>query len=144
MSSAPFSALMHQAYRSVDAFITKSLQERGFNVTGAHSAVLANIDIEGGTRATVLAQRASVTKQAIGEVVADLEGKGIVRRVPDPLDGRAKLVRLTKKGRALIDAAKEVIGEIEAGLAARSGARNVATTKRTLVDLIAILADPPE
>ena len=103
-----------------------------------HSAVLANIDVEGGTRATVLAERASVTKQAIGEVVSDLEGKGLVHRVPDPEDGRAKLIRLTRKGHMLMAAAYDVIGEIEAALLERTGAKNVETTNRTLSALIEI------
>ncbi|MBA2367129.1 MAG: MarR family transcriptional regulator [Actinobacteria bacterium] len=50
----------------------------------------------------MLAERASVTKQAIGEVVSDLEGKGLVHRVPDPEDGRAK-TDPTHKKRAQVD-----------------------------------------
>ena len=101
--------------------------------------MLANIDVEGGTRATLLAERASVTKQAIGEVVSELEGKGLVSRVPDPEDGRAKLIQLTRKGHRLMVAAYDVISEIEAALLDVAGARNVETTKRTLSALIEIL-----
>jgi len=120
--------LVQQAYRSADEAITGGLRQRGFDVRTTHSAVLTNIDVEGGTRPTVLAERASVTKQAIGEVVSDLEGKGLVHRVPDPEDGRAKLIRLTRKGHRLMAAAYDVIGEIEAALLERTGAKNVETT----------------
>lgn len=104
-----------------------------------HSAVLANIDVESGTRATVLAERASVTKQAIGEVVSDLEAKGLINRVTDPEDGRAKLIQLTAEGHRLMAAAFDVIGEIEGALLDKVGAENVETTKRTLSALIEIL-----
>ncbi|HZJ51054.1 MAG TPA: MarR family transcriptional regulator [Actinomycetota bacterium] len=104
-----------------------------------HSAVLANIDVESGTRATVLAERASVTKQAIGEVVSDLEAKGLVNRVTDPEDGRAKLIQLTAEGHRLMAAAFDVIGEIEGALLDKVGTKNVETTKHTLSALIEIL-----
>jgi DNA-binding MarR family transcriptional regulator len=120
--------------------IARGLRERGFDVSATHSAVLAHIDIEGGTRATVLAERASVTKQAIGEVVSDLEGKGLVKRVPDPEDGRAKLIQLTSDGRNMMAAAYEVIGEIEAALRRRVGPRNIEATRRTLSEMIEIVS----
>lgn len=128
-------------YRSADAAIQRGLQERGFDVRATHSAVLANIDIETGTRATVLAERAAVSKQAMGELIDDLEGRGYVERVPDPADGRAKLIRLTRRGHKLIDAAYEVIGEIEAALLDRAGAKDLETTKRTLAAMVELLAE---
>jgi DNA-binding MarR family transcriptional regulator len=133
------------AFRSADAAIQRGLQARGLDVRPTHSAVLANIDIETGTRATVLAERAAVSKQAMGELIDELEGRGFVERVPDPADGRAKLIRLTRPGRKLIDAAYEVIGEMEAALLERAGRRNVETTRRTLGTLVEILSEmaPP-
>jgi DNA-binding MarR family transcriptional regulator len=143
--SVPFPALVQMAYRTADAAIQRGLQARGFDVRPTHSAVLANIDIETGTRATVLAERAAVSKQAMGELIDELEGRGFVERVPDPADGRAKLIRLTRPGRKLIDAAYEVIGEMEAALLERAGRRNVETTRRTLGTLVEILSEmaPP-
>ncbi len=66
--------------------------------TLSHINVTRNLDIEG-TRAVELARRASMTKQSLGELVAQLETLGIVKRVPDPTDGRAKVVLFTDKGR---------------------------------------------
>jgi DNA-binding MarR family transcriptional regulator len=48
------------------------------------------------TRQVALAERAGVTKQAIGPVVRELEQLGYVRTGPDPADHRAKLVSLTE------------------------------------------------
>jgi len=57
----------------------------------AHHAVFANVPAEG-IRLTALAQRAGESKQAMSELVASLEERHYVRRVPDPRDGRARLI----------------------------------------------------
>ncbi len=137
MSGEPgLGPLIQEAYRSADHAISDRLRRRGFDVTRAHSAVLANIDIQTGTRATVLAERASVTKQAIGQVIDDLEQKGLVKRTVDPDDHRARLIRLTTRGRRVIAAAQEVIQEIEARVLEEVGATSIATTRKTLSALI--------
>lgn len=101
-----------------------------------HSAVLANIDIAGGTRATVLAERAAVSKQAMGELIDELQVRGYVKRAPDPRDGRAKLIRLTPKGRKLIDNALEVIASIEDALVGEVGKRDVETARKVLSTVV--------
>ena len=52
-----------------------------------------------GSRLVDLAEEARVTKQAMMAIVDDLESRGYVRRIADPTDTRAKLVRLTTRGR---------------------------------------------
>jgi DNA-binding MarR family transcriptional regulator len=51
-----------------------------------------------GIRPTQLARRVDISKQAVGQVLAELEARGLVDYTPDPADGRARLVRLTKAG----------------------------------------------
>lgn len=138
IAEPPLGPLLQLAYRTTDNAIQRGLAERGFDVRGPHSAVLANIDIATGTRATVLAERAAVTKQAIGELVDDLHARGYVKRVPDPHDGRAKLIQLTAKGHKLIAAAYEVIESIEESLTNEVGAKTVASARRTLQALVEI------
>jgi DNA-binding MarR family transcriptional regulator len=79
----------------------------------AHGAVFANVDPDG-TRPSELARRAGMTKQAMGELIADLEAKGYVERRPDPADGRAALLVPTDRGRAADRAADDAIARIEA------------------------------
>ena len=62
-----------------------------------------------------------MTKQAMAELVAHLEGHGYVERVPDPGDRRAKLVRTTDRGREVFAVVREFTAELEARLAARLG-----------------------
>jgi DNA-binding MarR family transcriptional regulator len=96
-----------------------------------HGCVFGNIDPEG-TRLTELAARARMTKQSVGEVTSDLEQRGYVERVPDPSDGRAKIIRLTERGRAAQALGVGLIDEIEQEWAERFGAERVAALREAL------------
>jgi DNA-binding MarR family transcriptional regulator len=127
--------LLLRAQRDFDAELNARLRERGYpDVRLAHSALFAQIDPEG-TRSSELAERAGITKQGMGQLVADLEKKGYVERVEDPADGRAKLVRLTNKGRRHVRDAREIIGEIEEAYALRLGEGRLETLRAILEDI---------
>src|SRR5262245_41908291 len=69
-------------------------------VTGfraAHTRLLPHISPEG-IRLSDLAERVGISKQAIGQLVDELERQGVVAREPDPDDGRALRVRYTDRG----------------------------------------------
>jgi DNA-binding MarR family transcriptional regulator len=53
-----------------------------------------------------------MTKQAMGQIVDDLEQLGYVERIPDPEDGRAKIVRFTAAGLDFVCDAAEMLDEI--------------------------------
>lgn len=80
-------------------------------VRASHTALLPHIDLDG-TRTTVLAERVGISKQAVGQLVDDLVIHGMVERVPDPSDGRAKLVRFTPQGRSLLLHGLTVLDEV--------------------------------
>jgi DNA-binding MarR family transcriptional regulator len=42
-----------------------------------------------------------ITKQSVNDLIGHLEGHGYLLRVPDSADGRARVIRLTSKGRRL-------------------------------------------
>jgi len=101
-------------------------------------ALLPHIALEG-TRATELARAIGVSKQAIGQLVAELEDMGFVERVPDPSDGRAKLVRFTRRGRPWLLDGLKLLGEIEAELEEQIGARRMRDLHRALATLHDVL-----
>jgi DNA-binding MarR family transcriptional regulator len=68
---------------------------------------------EGGLRLTELAKRSHTTKQAMRYTINQLEAVGYVERVPDPTDGRAKIIRLTERGWEGRRIADEIIASIE-------------------------------
>ena len=90
---------------------------------------------DAGTRVSVLAERAHMTKQSMAQLVAHLEQHGYVERVPDPADGRAKLVRATARGRQVYAIVRELIVELDARLDERMGAAKVAQLRELLEEL---------
>ena len=97
----------------------------------SHGCVFGTIDPDG-SRLTDLAERARMTKQSVGEVTSELERRGYVERVPDPSDGRAKIIRLTERGREAQALGRELIDEIEHGWAERFGSERVAALRDAL------------
>jgi DNA-binding MarR family transcriptional regulator len=108
-------ALVRRLERLMVAELIERLRAAGYDdMTAAHHPVFENID-PAGTRLTTLAERAGMTHQSMGELVATLERRGYLERAPDPSDGRARLVRLTKHGRDAVRQAIHEIEQIEAG-----------------------------
>lgn len=107
--------LLLEASRTLGAEVVASLDERGFpDARAGHAAVFMHIDRRWGTRLTDLARRARMTKQGMMLLVDDLETRGYVRRVPDPEDSRAKVVRLTARGRRYVAEARRAVAAVEA------------------------------
>src|SRR5438094_9336389 len=99
--------MLQEAQRALAEELIQNLAERGYtDVRAGHAAVFMHIDRRAGTRLTELARRARMTKQGMMLLVDDLERRGYVRRVPDPEDGRAKVVRLTARGRRYVAEAR--------------------------------------
>jgi DNA-binding MarR family transcriptional regulator len=118
-----------------DAFsdeIERRLAETEYSdIRISHGCVFGTIDPDG-SRLTDLAERARMTKQSVGEVTSDLEQRGYLERVPDPSDGRAKIIRLTERGRDAQALGRGIIDEIEAEWAERFGAERVAALRDAL------------
>jgi DNA-binding MarR family transcriptional regulator len=101
----------------------------------AHTRLFPHIDLEG-TRLTELALRAGVTKQAVGPLVAELESFGVVRREPDPEDGRALRVRFTERGLRALLHGLSVLGELEDELASEIGTSRMRELRNSLALLV--------
>ena len=67
----------------------------------------------GEVRLTDVAARAQLSLAATSELVNDLQRLGYLKRQPDPRDGRAKLICLTERGRALMAHAGDRVATIE-------------------------------
>lgn len=110
-------------------------------VRPAHTKLFPHISHDG-IRATELARRLEVTKQAVAPLVADLVGWGMVEQVADPTDGRARLIRWTEDGRRGLLHGLGVLAEFEAELTARVGAGQVQIVRSALTELIDLLQEP--
>jgi DNA-binding MarR family transcriptional regulator len=129
----PLIALLGGLRDAIGAELHARLREIGFaEIRPAHGCVFGNIDHEG-SRLTELADRSGITKQSVGEAVGDLERLGFVERVPDPGDGRAKIIRLTPHGAEAMAAAQEIFDDIEGRLSQELGQDNFDEFRETLV-----------
>lgn len=104
----------------------------------AHTSLLPYIDLEG-TRLVELARRVGVSKQAIGQLVDDLEAAGTCERVPDPNDRRAKLVRFSARGKQQLLDGLALLRDMERELEAALGARALRSLRSTLARLIELV-----
>jgi DNA-binding MarR family transcriptional regulator len=105
--------LLREPFRAGTERLHRRFAERGHpDIRPPHGNVMQFLD-DGGTRVSVLAERAQMTKQSMAELVVHLERLGYVERVPDPSDRRAKLVRATPRGKQLYAIARDVVAEIE-------------------------------
>jgi DNA-binding MarR family transcriptional regulator len=70
-------------------------------------------------------------------MLGEIERGGYIERHPDPQDGRARIVRLTERGRALQAAAHQTSRELEADWAPSLGEERFAELRATLRNTIA-------
>jgi DNA-binding MarR family transcriptional regulator len=125
----PFIRLLNEALEAFSTELFRRAHTAGYtDLRPGHGCVFGNIDPDG-SRLTEIAERALMTKQSVGEAVTDLERLGYVERVPDPTDGRAKIIRLTERGREAQTIGRELIDEIEREWTDRFGADRVAAIR---------------
>jgi DNA-binding MarR family transcriptional regulator len=131
-------------FRRIEEAVDRGLREAGFgDIRPAHGTVFQVIDADG-SRVTELAARAGMTKQAMTELVVHLERGGYLSRVPDPSDGRARLVRLTRRGWESIRAARAAIARAEVEWAQTLGPERYEAMRSALLALNDALAVVPE
>ena len=128
--------LLQQLSRDFERRVRDYLRARGHTeLLPSHQVVFASLGREG-TRLTVLAQHAGMTKQAMGQIVDDLEHLGYVERTPDPEDGRAKIVRFTPAGLDFVCDAAEVLDQTWREYADLLGDAELEQLKHSLVELL--------
>ncbi len=132
--------LLREPFQAMTDVLLDRLADRGHGaVRQPHAAVFEFLD-DDGTRVSVLAERARITKQSMAELVAHLERHGYVARAPDPGDRRAKIVRATAKGREVYAIARETTTELEARLADALGERELGRLRALLARAGEVLA----
>jgi DNA-binding MarR family transcriptional regulator len=132
--------LLFRAARLLNEWALATVREQTGNATlrAAHTSLLPHLGFHG-TRLTELADRLGVSKQATFQLVEELEAQGMVERVPDPADGRAKVIRFSKRGeRALMDGLR-VLGQLEHSLAAAIGRERFQALHEALLAMMPVL-----
>jgi len=112
--------------------LVRGLQQKGFKkFRASHMNLLRHIDVEG-TRITEIAERARLSKQAIGQLVASCRTEHLVKVVSDPRDRRAKVVAFTELGQAVIQAERQVMVDMDEKLKRLLSARGLRELQHAL------------
>jgi DNA-binding MarR family transcriptional regulator len=131
----PLPALIDDFAGEAFADFHARLNEAGHpSIRAGHGCVFRFIH-EGGSRLTELAASSGLSKQAVGEVVDDLERLGYVERDADPEDRRAKVIRLTKRGAEAQRAAIGIFNDMERNWAERYGEKRVEAMRSLLEEI---------
>ncbi len=139
---ANFAQLLFKASRLLNDEALRRVREAtgAPHIRAAHTALFPHIPFEG-IRLTELAQRVGVTKQAVQQLVDELEAMGALARAADPADGRAKRIVWTELGKAGLLHGVGVLDGIDAEVESAVGAASLAEARRVLGAVIARLEE---
>lgn len=128
-------ALLRFAWEVVRQRLLEGLHERGY--TDLHPAHLTVLQYPppSNVRPRDLAASRRTSKQAMNHLLGQLERLGYLTRREDPVDQRHRRVDLTERGRAVVDAQREIVLEVEAEWEQQLGPRRFAQLRALLSDL---------
>ncbi|MGA8041429.1 MAG: MarR family transcriptional regulator [Terracidiphilus sp.] len=125
-------ALMRVPAEAIQRRILRELNAAGFKELSLPHMALLRYPGPDGERPGVLAERAGMSKQAMNRLLGTLEDCGYLVRSDAPDEGRARIVRFTKRGRAAWAKALDVLREIEREWAVELGQKDFAKLKEIL------------
>ena len=125
-------ALMRVPAEAIQRRIIRELNAAGFKELSLPHMALLRYPGPDGARPGVLAERAGMSKQAMNRLLGTLEDCGYLVRSDAPEEGRARIVRFTKRGHAAWAKALDVLREIEREWAAELGQKDFAKLKEIL------------
>lgn len=124
--------LLREPFLAFISELLRRLHDAGYDdLRIAHLVVFQHIDPEG-SRVTDLAAKAQMAKPSMSYLVEHLEDAGYLERLPDPSDGRARLVRLTDRGWQEVEDALDIIAGMEAELASAMRPERIGSLRRLL------------
>jgi len=128
-------ALLRVPAQAIHCRLISELNAAGFHeLRLPHMAVL-QFPGPDGVRPGTLAERAGISKQAMNQLLGSLEDYGYVVRSDDPNEGRARIIRFTKRGHAAYAKIHDILRDIEREWSAELGPRRFAQFKGLLLQV---------
>jgi DNA-binding MarR family transcriptional regulator len=125
-------ALLRVPAQAIHRRIINELNGAGFeDLRLPHMAVL-QFPGPDGARPGMLAERAGMSKQAMNQLLRSLEALGYLARSDAPDEGRARIVHMTKRGRAAYTKMHDALRAIEGEWRAELGTKEFEQLKRLL------------
>lgn len=126
-------ALLRVPAQAIHRRLVSELNAAGFDgIRLPHMAVL-QFPGPDGVRPGTLAERAGISKQAVNQLLRSLEALGYLTRSDAPDERRARIVRLTRRGRAAYTQIHAILRTIEREWSEELGDREFAHLKTLLL-----------
>jgi DNA-binding MarR family transcriptional regulator len=135
--SPPIGALLRVAIDDVRARIYQGVVAAGFDDVRPAHVTLFRWPGPHGRRPMEVAADTQLSKQRVNDLLRDLERLGYLELDVDPSDARARIIRLTARGKRLHKTAVEIHAGIETEWAAAVGGRQYEQLRETLLRLLA-------
>lgn len=128
-------ALLRVPAQAIHRRIIQELNAAGFDELRVPHMPVLQFPGPDGARPGVLAERAGMSKQAMNQLLRSLEGLGYLARSDAPDKGRARIVRLTRRGRAAYAKIHEILRDIEREWRAELGSEDFTRLKELLLQV---------
>lgn len=130
--------LLRVPLQAIRARMQRDVVAAGFDDIGPAHFTILQAPTPDGLRPTELAARGQMTKQAANRLIRHLEDCGYLRLEEDPSDQRARIVRLTDRGWALIATIRATVRQVEVEWSRVLGQRRFEALRSTLAELARI------
>jgi DNA-binding MarR family transcriptional regulator len=139
--SIPIGMIAARLHRAAQVDCVARLNQAGYtDLRMRHLALLEGLPREG-ARVTTLATQTGMSKQAMGELIDEIEANGYIERQNDPADRRARLIVFTPKGQRAYEQAFVILGEMERDYAATVGSARYSDARSALDELVSALEE---
>jgi DNA-binding MarR family transcriptional regulator len=127
-----FGILLGLAYQAFKGELHQALGAAGFDDVKPSFGFVFRALERGPRTASQLAALLDISNPGGTKIVGEMVAAGYLERVPDPADGRAKLVRLTERGARAQRLGTEIVREIERDWGALLGEQEFETLRALL------------
>ena len=119
--------------------VAKSKALREYDLSVAQYAAMTSLYYVPGQSAAQLARAAAVTPQTMATILARLDAKSLITRVPSEVHSRVNIVTLTNSGEELVVQADEKVRAVERAMSAEFTSQEREQLQNLLDRLIAFL-----
>ena len=125
-------ALLRVPAQAIHRRIVRELNAAGFDELRLPHIAVLQFPGPDGVRPGTLAERAGISKQAMNQLLRSLEDLGYIIRSGVPDEGRTRMIRFTKRGRAAYSKIHDILRDIEREWRVELGSRRFALLKELL------------